>query len=387
MTWEVLVSLVNAATGSVALLGCLMFIATPAYRGICVLLALVCVAALTNIFEDLGRLEELHLISPIFVLAYGPALYVAVRRLTKGPFAKGRLGFGTAWHFLPMLLVLPFTAHTQTVIALGTAWRLVYALFTLKLIMDFNKTLTAQRSDASEVSLAWLGWLIAISTLFSALDLVRLNLQLELGEQLNMSGYALSSLAFFVVLLLLILILNSRRAALEALAKSLADTSLDGELSETTSSLMTVPAADTSPKKAEELAADYQQLFAILEQALRAQSWYRQPRLTLNQLSELSGILPRDISRSINLVAGISFNDYINQHRIEQVKQALVAGVNNKANAKSSINLTDLAFAAGFSSKATFNQAFKRETGMTPSEYRTSQYVQNHAFSRLEAGD
>src|SRR5690606_4674245 len=140
------------------------------------------------------------------------------------------------------------------------------------------------------VSLAWLGWLIAISTLFSALDLVRLNLQLELGEQLNMSGYALSSLAFFVVLLLLILILNSRRAALEALAKSLADTSLDGELSETTSSLMTVPAADTSPKKAEELAADYQQLFAILEQALRAQSWYRQPRLTLNQLSELSGI-------------------------------------------------------------------------------------------------
>jgi AraC-like DNA-binding protein len=87
----------------------------------------------------------------------------------------------------------------------------------------------------------------------------------------------------------------------------------------------------------------------------------------------------RDISRCINLVAGMSFNDYINQHRIEQIKWALQTD--------DYTNLTDLAFAAGFSSKATFNQSFKKATGMTPSEFRSKQYVQNQDSSRLVSRD
>lgn len=354
-----LVSLLNAGTLSIAVLGALMFIVTPAYRGVCVLLALVSIAALANLIEDLHISRELHLISPIFVLGYGPALYFAVKRLI-----GGAIGYQAAWHFLPMLFVLPFTAHTQTVIAVGTIWRVVYTLLTLKLIIGFNRHLTAQRSDAAEVSLVWLGWLIGVSTVFSALDLVRLNFQPELGVQLNMLGYAANAFIFFVILLLLILILNSRRAGLETLAGS---------------STTELSLANTEIKRSEESAADYQSLFAILDQEIRAQNWYCQPRLTLNQLSDLSGMATRDISRCINLVAGMSFNDYINQHRIEQIKRALMVDANT--------NLTDLAFAAGFSSKATFNQSFKKATGMTPSEFRNKQQVQNQDSSRLVSGD
>jgi AraC-like DNA-binding protein len=75
----------------------------------------------------------------------------------------------------------------------------------------------------------------------------------------------------------------------------------------------------------------------------------------------------------------MSFNDYINQHRIEQIKWALQTD--------DYTNLTDLAFAAGFSSKATFNQSFKKATGMTPSEFRSKQYVQNQDSSRLVSRD
>ncbi len=164
-----------------------------------------------------------------------------------------------------------------------------------------------------------------------------------------MIGYTASSLIFFIVLLLLILILNNRRAGLETLAGStIAESSL----------------TNTEAKRNEESAADYQSLFAILDKEIRTQNWYCQPRLTLNQLSDLSGMATRDISRCINLVAGMSFNDYINQHRIEQFKHALQTDDNT--------NLTDLAFAAGFSSKATFNQSFKKAAmGMTPSEFRS----------------
>lgn len=354
-----LVSLLNAGMLSIAVLGCLMFNTTPAYRGVCALLALVSLAALTNLLEDLRISRELHLISPIFVLSYGPALYFAIKRLIVGP-----VGYQVVWHFLPMLLVLPFTAYTQSIIAVGTAWRIAYAFSTLKLIVEFNRQLIKQRSDASEVSLAWLGWLIGVSTFFSALDLLRLNFQPELGAQLNMMGYTASTLIFFIVLLRLILILNNRRAGLETLAGS---------------TIVESPLTNTESKGSEESAADYQSLFAILDKEIRVQNWFSQPRLTLNQLSDLSGMATRDISRCINLVAGMSFNDYINQHRIEQIKRALQTDDNT--------NLTDLAFAAGFSSKATFNQSFKKGTGMTPSEFRSKQYVQNQDSSRSVSGD
>lgn len=354
-----LVSLLNAGTLSIAVLGALMFIISPAYRGICLLLALVSLAALANLLEDLHISRELHLISPVFVLGYGPALYFAVKRLINGP-----VGYQATWHFLPMLMLLPFTAHTQSIIAVGTLWRIAYAFLTLKLIIEFNRQLTTQRSDAIEVSLAWLGWLVGVSTFFSALDLVRLNFQPELGTELNMLGYATNASIFFIVLLILILTLTYRRAGLETLAGS---------------TIAESPLTNTELKKNEESAADYQGLFTHLDKAIRTHNWYCQPRLTLDQLSNLSGMATRDISRCINLVAGMSFNDYINQHRIEQIKWALQTD--------DYTNLTDLAFAAGFSSKATFNQSFKKATGMTPSEFRSKQYVQNQDSSRLVSRD
>lgn len=373
-----LVSLLNASTLSIAILGCLMFIITPAYRGVCVLLGLVSLATMTNVLEDLHISRELYLISPIFVLGYGPAFYLATRRLIVGP-----VGYHSLLHFVPMLLVLPFTAQTQTVIALGTLWRVGYALATLKLIIEFNRQLSLQRSDASEVSLTWLGGLVGVSTLFSAVDLVRLNFQLEIGPTWNTIGYTASAGIFFVVLLVLILILNYRRAGLETIADSAARAP-----SPEIKQFDPQPGAHT--KKDEESAADYQSLFTFLDGQIAAHKWYSLPRLTLNQLSDLSGMSTRDISRSINLVAGVSFNDYINQLRIEQIKQTLEKANEEKDSEDNKVNLTDLALSAGFSSKATFNQTFKKATGMTPSEYRrisSAQRIQHQDSGRLVSGD
>lgn len=348
----VLTSLLHASMFSVAVLGCAILFITPAYRGICLLLALMSLAALCNVLEDLHISRSFYLVSPVFVLGFGPALYVAIRRLLVGP-----VGYSALWHFLPMLLVLPFTVHTQAVIAVGTVWRIAYALSTLALVIKFNRRLTTRRSDASDVSLVWLGWLVGVSAVFSAVDLLRLNFQLELGPQLNTMGYVVITLISVIILFLLVLILNNRRPGLETLAGSLVE---DTVVQNSPTPGGSVP--ETEPKKPEESAADYHSLFVILDREVRAQSWYCQPRLTLNQLSELSGMNTRDISRSINLVAGLSFNDYVNQLRIEHVKCRMRTDV--------STNLMDLALAAGFSSKATFNQSFRKATGMTPSEFR-----------------
>ncbi|MCH8537976.1 MAG: helix-turn-helix domain-containing protein [Alkalimonas sp.] len=340
-----LVSLFNAGILSVAIVGCMLFYRTPAYHGVCLLLTLVIIASIANILEDQHISRDWHLISPIFVLGYGPALYLAVKRLIVEP-----IGYRALWHFVPMLLLLPFTAHAQSIIAVGTVWRIVYALLTLQLIIGFNRQLTQQRSDAAEVSLAWLGWLIGLSTLFSALDLLRLNVQPELGAQLNMMAYAANAFIFLLVLLLLLAILSHKQTGLQTITGAIFDGS--------------AAMPDQAISRSEETAADYQSLFASLDHNIRQHSWYCQPRLSLSQLSELSGMATRDISRSINLVAEVSFNDYINQHRIEHIKRSL--------HTDKSTNLTKLAFSAGFSSKATFNQSFKKATNMTPSEFRSS---------------
>ncbi|MFA8436978.1 MAG: helix-turn-helix domain-containing protein, partial [Marinifilaceae bacterium] len=68
----------------------------------------------------------------------------------------------------------------------------------------------------------------------------------------------------------------------------------------------------------------------------------------------------------INQGHGLNFNDYINQFRVEEFKRLLQDPQFSKE------TLLAVAFEAGFNSKTTFNTAFKKFTGMTPSEYRRS---------------
>lgn len=342
MEMVVLISLFHAAILAVAILGAMLFLVTPAYRGVCGLLVLMAFSSIINLFEDLEITRGVYLVSPALVLGFGPAYYFAVKRLIGGP-----VGFKALVHFIPMILLLPFTEHVQALIAIATFWRMVYAVLTLRLIIQFQRDVQAVRSDASDVTLVWLGWLICVATCFSAADLIRLNIQTLLGEEWNMFGYAVSTFVYFIIIFVLVLILSQRKEGLATL--SVSSVNQHESLSE-------------RARSAEESAADFQSLFSFLDQQMREHRWHSLPRLSLIQLSELSGMSTRDISRSINLVADVSFNDYVNQLRIDDIKKSLQTN--------SERSFTELAFAAGFSSKATFNQAFKKETGLTPSDYR-----------------
>jgi AraC-like DNA-binding protein len=59
----------------------------------------------------------------------------------------------------------------------------------------------------------------------------------------------------------------------------------------------------------------------------------------------------------------MNFNDYINHHRVESVKKAFTNGEHKTT------TLLGIAYDCGFNSKATFNRAFKKNTGLSPKEY------------------
>jgi len=59
-----------------------------------------------------------------------------------------------------------------------------------------------------------------------------------------------------------------------------------------------------------------------------------------------------------------SFYDFVNGYRVAEIRDRL-ADPGTKH-----LNILALALDAGFASKSTFNQAFRKLTGVTPSAYR-----------------
>ncbi len=346
-----MVNLIQAALLAVAVLGLCLLRGKKQHQGFVGLLLLVVLLCVFNLLEETNLTRDLYLVTPVFVLGLGPAFYLAV----KSAFTS-RLAWQDALHFIPMLVLLPLAQQQpQWVIAIGTVWRLAYALLTFRLVWQFNQLLRQQRSDAAELSFGWFGWLLAVQTLVSMLDLLRLNLQPALGLLVNQTGQGLSTAV--TLLLLTYLIVKLVKTPVDLASLSL--------LWQTENSSGNQPAvvAELKPSVARsEHAADYSGIFTELDQQIRQQQWYTQPRLSLEQLSEITGLNPRDISRAINLVAGLNFNDYINQLRVKQIQSQMLQQPDTP--------LLTLALNAGFNSKSSFNTSFRQWVGLTPSAYR-----------------
>ncbi len=102
----------------------------------------------------------------------------------------------------------------------------------------------------------------------------------------------------------------------------------------------------------------------LLEKAMEQERLYLDPDLTLAKLAEATAIPAKPLSQVINERFGMNFNDYVNRLRVEEAKRMLLDP------AASDFKLLRVAFASGFNSKSVFNAAFKKHTGLSPSEFR-----------------
>ncbi|MHA7872673.1 MAG: AraC family transcriptional regulator [Hyphococcus sp.] len=100
-----------------------------------------------------------------------------------------------------------------------------------------------------------------------------------------------------------------------------------------------------------------------LKQHMAQHKPYLDSALTIDALSSQIG-WPRDeVTRAIR-ETDANFFDYVNRHRVEEAKRLIA----NPANA--TISILSLGIDAGFGSKSSFNAAFRRHVGETPSQYR-----------------
>ena len=107
-----------------------------------------------------------------------------------------------------------------------------------------------------------------------------------------------------------------------------------------------------------------QPLFAAIDSLMVNDKLYQQPDLTLSKLSSMLGRSAQHISLAVNEHAKRNFNDYINYYRIQEAKQML------KVPEKDKYTIATIAFDVGFSSLSSFNGAFRKFEGTTPSSFR-----------------
>ncbi|MEJ2633882.1 MAG: two-component regulator propeller domain-containing protein [Calditrichia bacterium] len=97
---------------------------------------------------------------------------------------------------------------------------------------------------------------------------------------------------------------------------------------------------------------------------------YLNPNLTLKDLSAKLRIHYNHLSQIINERFGMSYNDFINRYRISEVRRVLESPASNGK------TILEIMYDTGFYSKSVFNTAFKKFTGMTPSEYKKNHSIQ-----------
>ena len=100
-----------------------------------------------------------------------------------------------------------------------------------------------------------------------------------------------------------------------------------------------------------------------IEGALARPDVYGDSLLNLRSLSRTIGEKAHYVSQVINQDLDATFYELVSRYRIEQAKKLLADAPNQ--------TVLEIALAVGFNAKSTFNTAFRRYAGMTPSEFRT----------------
>ncbi|EGF90991.1 bacterial regulatory helix-turn-helix protein, AraC family protein [Asticcacaulis biprosthecium C19] len=107
--------------------------------------------------------------------------------------------------------------------------------------------------------------------------------------------------------------------------------------------------------------AQGQRIADRLKAAMETDKLYLDPTLSLPKLARHLHVSGNHISQTLNGVIGLSFFDYVTRWRVEAAKPEVLAGAKG---------ILEIAYDNGFNARSSFYRAFKRETGMTPTEYR-----------------
>lgn len=316
-----------------------------------------------GLLPDFPHVVNLHMITTLLM---GPTAYLYVRSCTQKDFEMRPI----LWlHFLPFLIAivyhLPFLLGSgeekitaffkfaiegdlgvpKIVSLLKVMHPVIYFVICVRLVMEYRNHLS---NAVSSVDVDFHRWL-----LFFCLVLL-LPFSVTLTFVIT-SFKVFSGTTYFLGFFIFILAVHS--AAM-----------IKPELFHTFPHQMLLPES-TEEKKQKYESSKLQETqknkyLEALQTFVIANKPFLAPELTLAQLSGQVNVPAHYLSQVINEKLECNFLDFINGYRVKEAKEKLI---NPKYN---HYTILAIAYEAGFNSKSTFYTAFKKVTGMTPSQYR-----------------
>lgn len=300
------------------------------------------------------------LISEPFIFLLGPLFYFYVRNLVNPAM---RIKLNDSVHFIPFLLFfisfIPVYLHgrgslyynflyNNSLILTILLWLIVISQFVFYLVKTARLThihkshIEEEYSGIEGFDISWIKIFLWVSLEVLVFMMVVLVIIVHKGnfESFGMSVALLFSVALFFI---------SYKGLKQKIITQKEE--MPSQVLET---------EERNEKNAEKMEALKEELLQYMDK----NKPFLNPDLTLTDLAKDFGISRNNLSYLINNNLGDSFYNFVNRYRIEEVKKLM-----NTLKGKN-LTLVALAFEAGFNSKSSFNNIFKKNTGLTPSEYR-----------------
>lgn len=303
-------------------------------------------------------------IFPVLFLL-GPLLYFYVSSLTVERFKP------TYWDFLHLMPFVAVSLHRSTISVVPIMSEsdsplyvynkfyyllliitlLVYWILSLARIFKYRKKIPLHFSNyTTSNSLTWLLFVLSFFLLFFMMDFVRFFVKITLAIEWRSMSLLPLNLAIFVFIMIFFGI-NQSAIYRPIRRKSDEDEIDSGEQKYTRSTL-----PETEFCALNEQIVNY----------LKNKKPYLNPDFSLEMMAADLEISRHKLSQLINTGQNKNFHKLINEYRIREVKEMIVAPDYNH------FSMLGIAFECGFNSKSAFNRIFKEETGLTPSEYKRS---------------
>lgn len=306
--------------------------------------------------------EELNGFPRSINFAFAPSVYLYVRAVTNRNFTLSK---STLWHYLPYFVYFIFKSsiffagqpvveafqksnfhywmnHVETFGALISYG--FYFYLSLRLYKSYRAWVETEFSNVEEVSFTWIR------------DFIYLIIA---GESFRLLWYVIdivNDLPFeqdwwwhlFTVGVILYVAINGYNSHI-TIKIEFNKSSIDDQIEY-------IQNEEARPPNAESLALKNKIIRAFTEEKV-----YLNPNLTLSDLARRLKTNSSILSAAINQNFEKNFNDFVNEYRVSEFNILI------KDSKYAHLTMTAIAYDCGFNSKSTFNRAYKKITGLSPS--------------------
>lgn len=302
-----------------------------------------------------------------FRYLYMPVLFMYMLSITKGDFRFKKVYL---FHFIPFvffcLLVLykfylnsadtlreiletgnRFTSFESDIFdILDNVQFFSYVIASLIILKKYRIEIKNVYSTIEHINLSWLTFVVLGLTGWKSLSLLNYILWLALTDYSGWILYIVAEVVFLTFISIMFLKGLKQPAIFSGINKNQSRHKYEKTL------------------LADAIKEDYKEK---LIRHIISQKSYLEPSLSLDDLAEKVSIPPHHLSQILNACFNQNFFDFINSYRIKESEKLLSEQSSYRK------TILEILYETGFNSKSVFNTAFKKHTGMTPTQFRDLQ--------------